>query len=231
MTSYTDPKNVFVCTVLHHSDLRPQGLNSAVKFYESWKKHNFPYTLAVIDNESTCDYPFFRDDEDIIFIREDDQLKSGAVTGAWNKLCKLAVDRGAEIITGFADDVILNETLHSLVDATVDNNVVYAPLTNTMLGNLWGFQKSSGPKPGHVHDSKSVNGFWLSFTAQLWKEKSRDGILFNDKEAPDITRWSAQESIFLLWNKKYNTTCRVIGDCWIEHTKHRAWTRAAKKYG
>jgi len=231
MSSYSDPKNVFVCIVLHHSHLRPQGYDSAVKFYESWKKYNFPYTLAVIDNESTCDYPFFRDDEDIIFIREEDQLKSGAVTGAWNKLCKLAIDKGAEIITGFADDVILNETFHTLIDATVDSNIIYAPLTDNMPAGVWSFQRSSGSKPGHIHDSRWVNGFWLSFTAQFWKEKARDEILFDVRQAPSMTRWAGQEDVFLVWNKKYGTFCRVIGDCWIEHTKHRAWTRAAKEYG
>ena len=62
-------KKVFVCTVFHHSHLRPQGKQMAKEFCDSWRDSDLPYKLIVVDNESTCDYSQYLVGIDYHFIR------------------------------------------------------------------------------------------------------------------------------------------------------------------
>src|SRR6056300_1131830 len=101
-------KKVFVCIVFHHSHLRPQGEQMAKEFCDSWRASDLPYKLIVVDNESTCDYSQYLVGIDHHFIRVDNQKEAKGVTGAWNTACEYSVNHGADIITGFADDVHLN---------------------------------------------------------------------------------------------------------------------------
>lgn len=231
MEKIIDSKKVFVCVVFHHSQkIRPNGSDVIMQFCDSWRKHKFPYTLVVLDNESDISYDEHLKDIPHHFIRVDNQISNGGLTGAWNQLCKYAVDNGAEIITGFNDDVILNDTFNYYISSITDDNKVYAPLTNGIAGGPWQFQKTDGVKNGFRYKSNIINGFWFGFTRKLFLDKNIDGILFSNKYAPSMDSWGGQEFVFQKWNKLFNTECITIGDCWLEHTKLRAWKNARKKY-
>lgn len=227
-----EDKNIFVCIVLHHSDLRPEGYQMAVEFRDSWKKYNFPYSLVILDNQSSCEYQDVFKGIDHHFIRVDDQVKAGGITGAWNHICKYAIDMGAEIITGFNDDVKLNETFPVFIDAIKDDNTIYGPLTDGIRSGPWQEQKSQTTRPGWVGQINTLNGFWIGFTRRFYLDKVEEGKLFikGKYRFANLNDWSGQEAMFDHWRQKYKTVCKIIGDCWIEHTKLRAWTNAKAKY-
>lgn len=226
-------RELFICTLFHHSEeLRPQGYEVAKTFYNSWLSLNFRSNLIILDNESTCDYDFVN--KDICkFIRIDNQLESGAITGAWNRLTREAINLGADIIMGFNDDVELNNSIKSLAESTTDNNIIYAPLTNGLLNHKsWIKQKSDSIKPNYSETVDSVNGFWISFTSGFWSDKSIDGDLFIKSKAKGcfMNDWEGQECMMNYWSEQYNTKGKIVGDCWIHHTKLRSWKNAKNKY-
>ena len=218
----------FVCVVFHHSSIRPRGYDMAKQFIDGWKKSNLDFRLVILDNESSVNYDFL-DSVEHDFLRVDDQVKAGGCTGAWNTLCKYAIDNGAEKIMGFADDIIPNSSLKILAENTVDDNIVYAPLTDGMI-DAWAFQKSDKPIEGFRKTVTSLNGFWLSFTKKFWIDKNVDKNLFLMSKNPYIDMWAGQELMMYIWNKEYNTLGNVIGDCWIHHTKIRSWKQAREKF-
>lgn len=217
-----------VCIVLHHSDIRPRGYEMAKQFIDGWKESKLDFRLIILDNQSTIDYDFLNGVKHD-FIRVDDQIKSGGCTGAWNTLCRYSIENGAEKIMGFADDVIPNSSLNILAQNTIDDNTIYAPLTDGMIG-AWRFQMSDKPINGFRKTVPSLNGFWLSFTRKFWIDKNVDGDLFLMSKNPYIDMWAGQELMMNVWNKKYNTQGEVIGDCWIHHTKLRSWKEARKQF-
>jgi len=221
------PDKVFVCVVFHHSELRPEGLQMAENFCKAWKDSNMNYQLVVLDNESTCGYNCLKSIPHH-FIRIDNQVEHEGITGAWNTLCEYAYRQGAEIITGFADDVQLNNSFQDYIEAIQDTNTVYAPITDGMM-MTWGFQKAKEIRPGYRYKSTTLNGFWLGFTREFYEQKAINQKLF-DINDPHIGYWHGQEHMLQVWNKKHGTIGEVIGDCWIHHTKVRSWKRAREKF-
>lgn len=218
---------VYVCTVFHHSDLRPRGLEMANQFIDSWKNSKLEYNLIVLDNESTTTFDKLSEIPHT-FIRVDSQNENGGITGAWNQLIKFSIEKGAKIVTGFADDVKINPSLKSLIDATADEDTVYVPLTDGMLSN-WPDQKSNTVKPNYIKEVKLINGFWMSFTDKFYYKRNIDGDLF-DLTNPRIGKWSTQENMFEVWNNSNATKALVVGDCWLHHTKLRSWREARTKF-
>lgn len=227
---------IFVCVVFHHSDLRPRGYEMAENFCNAWKNENIPYKLVVLDNESTCEYPCLEGiNHD--FIRVDNQLKAGGVVGAWNTLCQHAYDSGAEIITGFADDVQLNTTLFNLIEKTINDDIIYAPLTDGLMylnetskTHYWGNQYSFSVKPKYFKQVNSINGFWMSFTRKFWETRQIKGELF-PLNFPGLTKWAGQEEVINKWIQDLkHTEAWIVGDCWIHHTKLRSWVNADRKF-
>lgn len=225
-------ENVYVCVVFHHSEIRKQGKDVIKEFCDSWRENKFPYKLVILDNASEFDYTDYLMDIEHHMIRVDDESISG-ITGAWNTLCEYAYANGADIITGFSDDVIFDKSFTKFIDSINDNNIVYAPLTNGIVGGPWQFQKSNKAKPGYKHTSNVLNGFWMGFTRKFYEDKNQKGKLFiSGLKSGGITmdKWAGQEAMFYYWNSKYNTKCITIGDCWLEHTKLRSWKEARKRY-
>jgi hypothetical protein len=224
-------KKVFVCVVFHHSQtIRPNGSDVIMQFCDAWRLNNFPYTLCVLDNESDISYDTHLKDIEHHMIRVDDQNQNGGLTNAWNQLCSYAVDNGAEIITGFNDDVILNETFNDFIKNITDDNTVYAPLTNGIAGGPWQWQRADKPKPGFRYTSNIVNGFWFGFTRKLFLDKNVNGVLFSKKYSSVMDDWGGQEFVFSGWNDEFGTNCVTVGDCWLDHTKLRSWKRAKDTY-
>jgi GT2 family glycosyltransferase len=225
-----DPKKIFVCVVFHHSELRERGSEVIMDFCDSWRAHMFPYTLVILDNSSTIDYTEHLKGIDHHFIRVENEVANGGITGAWNQLCRYAGDNGAEIITGFADDVVLNPTFNDYITSITDDNTLYAPLTDGISGGPWQFQKSNTVKPNYTHSSDIVNGFWMGFTRKFYLDKVDNGELFPKNQIPEMDDWAGQEFIFPYWCRVYGTQCITIGDCWLKHTKLRSWKMAREVY-
>lgn len=220
-----DKSKVFVCVIFHQSKLRPRGYEMAENFCNAWKHHNMPYQLIVLDNESDCQYECLEGIEHT-FIRIDDQMKTGGVTGGWNLMYKHAYDNGAEIITGFADDVQLNDTFHMLIQQTISDDIIYAPITDGMKAEIWPKQYSRQVLPGQTFNVSSINGFWMSFTRKFWETRQVENELFPMKNEPYLDKWASQEKIIDTWINKGHTSAVVIGDCWIHHTKLQSWREA-----
>lgn len=199
----------------------------ANQFISSWVESKLPYDLIILDNQSDVTFDRLKEVKHT-YIRIDDQIKIGGITGAWNILIKTAYDSGADIITGFADDVKINTSLSKLVEHTVDDNTIYVPLTDGML-DIWPHQKSNGPKSNSVVEVKNINGFWMSFTRVFYEKRNVKADLF-DLSRKEIDRWSRQENMLNVWNETNKTYAKVIGDCWIHHTKLRSWREARNKY-
>ena len=225
-----DPKRVFVCIVLHHSDeLRPQGGEAAVKFINAWRKHSMPYSLVVVDNASTYNFKCLSE-VDHHFIRVDDQSKTG-ITGAWNLAIKFAYDQGAEIITGFSDDVEVDDTFHAFIDAIQDDNTIYGPLSTAP--TFVTEQTSRKIRPGSTVDVKVLHGFWLGFTRGFFETKHVEWSLFDtsvQNTTRKVGRWGGQEYMMEVWKRKHQTVCRVVGDCLLHHSRINAWSKAHRKY-
>jgi len=112
--------DTFICVVFHHSHLRTEGYDIAKEFYQSWKDCKFRMNLVILDNESTCNFEFI-DTTECDYIRIDNQEANGGITGAWNTVVKYAIDKGARVVMGFNDDVILNDSLEVLATNTIDS--------------------------------------------------------------------------------------------------------------
>lgn len=223
---------VFVCVVFHTSNLRPEGYQAAYEFCKSWREAALPYKLLILDNQSEVEYDFLKELNYYQYFRVNDQLENGGITGAWNMLCKEAYNQGADIITGFADDVIINDSLVNLINATVDDNILYAPVTNEV-PPFFNEQKSDYLRPGYIAESRNINGFWLSFTRSFWEQKQENGALFLEGKLPGgdfIDKWAGQELMLRVWENKYKTKGCIIGDCWLRHNKLRSWKKARAKY-
>lgn len=223
--------DTFICVVFHHSHLRTEGYNIAKEFYQSWKDCKFRMNLVILDNESTCNFDFI-DTTECDYIRIDNQEANGGITGAWNTIVKYAIDKGARVVMGFNDDVVLNDSLEVLATNTIDSNKIYVPVTDGM-HDAWIEQKSETFKKGYRLTVKSINGFFMSFTSDFWKQKAVDDKLFIHHKFENgeyIDDWAGQELMLWLWNAKYNTDADIIGDCWIHHKKLRSWKKARKYY-
>ena len=219
----------FVCVVFHHSKLRPQGLQMAENFCKSWKDTKLPFHLIVLDNESDVEYECIND-IDHTFIRINNQLEIGGCTGAWNILCQYAIDSGADKIMGFADDVIVNNSLLKFNEFIVDDNTLYGPLTDGQVNHLFYQQKSNKCIPNLHKKTDLLNGFWLGFTRNFWLDKNINGDLFIQMKNPLIDKWAGQELMLSVWRNKYDTRGMIIGDCWIHHSKIRSWKNARQFY-
>lgn len=223
--------NVTVCVLFHHSELRPQGYEVAKSFYKSWSNMEYKTNLIILDNESNCNFDFI-DYAKCKFIRIDNQLEYGGITGAWNRLCREAYNDGADVIMGFNDDIILNESIKSLAEATTDDNKLYVPITNGMLPP-WVNQISEGKKEGYRKLTNFVNGFFMSFTSNFYKDKCVGDDLFIKTKFPSndkIDEWQGQELMLWVWKDKHGTMGEIVGDCWIHHDKLRSWKNARDKY-
>lgn len=222
-----NPNDVYVCVVFHSSELRPQGLEIANQFIDSWKASDLGYNLIVLDNESTDKFVRLEEISHTL-IRVDNQNQNGGITGAWNDIVNLAISKGGKIITGFADDVKINKSLKALVQATVDDDTIYVPLTNGML-EIWPDQKSNQIKPNYIKEVNAVNGFWMSFTDKFYRKRQVENRLF-DLNRKEIGKWDKQENALNLWRECCATKAIVIGDCWLHHTKLRSWRKAREKF-
>jgi hypothetical protein len=223
--------NVALCTVFHHSDMRLNGYDVAKNFYKSWEQLNYKVNLIILDNESTCEFDFV-DTKKCTFIRIDNQLESGGITGAWNRLCREAIKIDSDIIMGFNDDIILNDSLQYLAEATIDDNKLYVPVTNGMLPP-WVNQISNKRIEGYRKVTNFVNGFFMSFTSNFWKHKSINNDLFIKKRITNsdkIDEWQGQELMLWVWKDLHGTMGEIVGDCWLHHEKLRSWKKARDKY-
>lgn len=221
----------FICVVFHHSSMRPEGYEVAKRFYKSWLNCNFKTNLIILDNESTCVYDFVNTKE-CKFIRIDNQELNGGITGAWNVLCKQAVEDGADVIMGFNDDILLNDSLKHLADNTVDSNRIYVPVSNGVFPP-WISQISDEIKPNYRVEVDSINGFFMCFTSYFYKEKVvGDRLFLNHKfdNGDYIDDWAGQELMLWVWHRLYKTKGVVIGDCWLHHDKLRSWKNARNYY-
>lgn len=218
----------YVCVVFHHSDLRPEGEQMANNFIKSWNKTQLPFNLVVLDNESTINYECL-DNVKHDYIRVEDQIKIGGITGAWNILCKHAIKKGASKIMGFADDVQVNNSLLKFEHNINNDNILYGPLTDGVQPPF-NLQLSKNPHPGKIYNTNLLNGFWLGFTRQFWIDKNTNNNLFIEMKNPLIDMWAGQELMLQVWSKKFNTKGLIIGDSWIHHTKIRSWKNARNKY-
>lgn len=238
-------RNIYICTVFHHSEeFRPRGLEAAENFCKSWKEANLPYNLLVLDNASTCKFTCL-DDIDCSYIRIENQEENFGITGAWNLLSRKAFESGADVIAGFNDDILINRSLKNLIDATVDDNTVYGPLTDRLIPPFGG-QKSNYVVPGYRRFTNRISGFFFSFTRKFWLDKQINKNLFllkkdflnftqykdklTEKDFTELTAlfsrvdiWREQESMFEIWSILYNTKQCIVGDTWLQHLSLRDW--------
>jgi len=95
-----------------------------------------------------------------------------------------------------------------------------------MKAEIWPDQYSLGPQKGKIVNVNSINGFWMSFTRKFWKDRQVEGELFPMKTEPYLDKWASQEKIIDIWINSGHTIAKIIGDCWIHHTKLQSWREA-----
>lgn len=223
-------KVAFVVTAHHSDEYRKNGGYFIERFCNTLNQYcKFDFNLYVVDNASTYKLPVT---ENANILRIEDQTISG-ITGAWNLGIYRAYSDNCDIIINCNDDLWFNETINTFIQYIVDNsdeNVIYAPLTNGVLG---GSQFSNAPLSGiqikRGHDI--VNGFCFAMT-KLHYEKyqfTKDKYFnINNKYNGGDGKWGGQEGQFME-NSERGLYGIVINECFIPHTKLRGWKQLKGK--
>jgi hypothetical protein len=133
---------------------------------------------------------------------------------------------------GFNDDILLNDSLEYLANYATDSNRIYVPVSNGVFPP-WVYQVSDKPKPNYKMEVNSINGFFMCFTSEFYKDKVVNDKLFINHRFDNgdfIDEWAGQELMLWLWDRLHGTKGMVIGDCWLHHDKLRSWKNARKHY-
>jgi len=222
---------VGVIVTAHWSDsIRPNGNILLKKFLESlYAECTYDFHVYIVDNES--EFKLETPTEKCTYVRIDNQQEKG-LTGAWNVGLNLAYGDGCDILINCNDDLWFDETINKFIDfISLDNDVdvVYGPVTN---GILSGRQLSKEPIP-YVMDVKMnpsdfLGGFLFGFTKEHYKKfRYKKNEYFNqfNKHNGNDGKWGGQEGQWIE-NSEIGLRGKIVGHCFINHIKIRAWKKA-----
>ncbi len=221
----------FVVTT-HYSDICPTGMDSIMTYIDSFikiRKDN--YFLYVIDNTSVkkLSHPEM---ESLWFDYEyiEDQKISG-LTGAWNRGVKKAVDDGCDIILNTNNDLILNESTHSLIEIISthehSDKSLYGPVTSRDgVSTDHQARNGIGDRLIETTDHYALNGFFNAFTKEFFNNFNVGGNLYSTNKKD---MWGGQEVELHNRGKKDGMKSFIVEHCFVEHIKYRSWLSAKNK--
>jgi len=87
-----------------------------------------------VDNAQVAE--FCQKHPGFLYVRVDNQMANGGLTGAWNRGINLCLQQHCQTIFVINDDILIDDSWRCLVDAVVDDGVIYGPVTNNP-GHAW----------------------------------------------------------------------------------------------
>lgn len=212
-------KTGVIITAHNNWDHVQKAIESALKYIPE------PRDILVFDNESTDPGVLSIPDEyfDITYIRIDNQIENGGLTGTWEQGTAHLIARECDIILFQNHDVELTESIVNLLDMAYEEDTLasYGPLTNKC-----GYreQMSRGPKEGFtitdgVRPAHPINGFCWAATAKTMEANKFNQHCYFDPTRPfrgNDNRW------FNLMKKKGGHGV-IVHSAWVKHAHLRGW--------
>ena len=231
-----------ICVTTHRSqNIRPQGKKLLDTFLNQFKNSNFKYdyTIYVSDNESSIPYKY-PNNINLKIIPIQDQSING-LTGAWNLGLNEAYKGGCDILWNFNDDVVPNNSINKFIKFIEQypnkDNTLFGPLSDN--GGSFSPNTSSGPKVGYqILNIKPnswdnlPNGFSFGFTKKFYEKyrfNENEFFPLNHKLNGGDGKWGGQEGYFSIISEFGAKAC-LVNECWLQHTKLRAWEIARNIY-
>ena len=178
------------------------------------------------------------------YIRIDDQIKNGGLTGVWNKGVDLCIENKCDVIFIINDDILINETWEYFVSSVTDDNVIYGPITNEP-GHAWINKKGVKIQYAYTRDGRDenpqkvgfVNGFCFGCTSKtfannMWNETFYFNPYFpfggNETEF-QLRLFNLTPATTTPKNKKIldsldaHNQAIIVPRCYVHHSKNNAW--------
>ena len=224
----------FVITAHYSDKLRPQGQEFLNRILESiFDNVKYDFKIYIMDNQSQHNL-IFPDDEKIHYTRIENQYEKG-ITGAWNLGLNLAYEDGCDFLFQCNDDLWFNNSINffidvmSNVDTENENNIVYVPVTNGVLGGGSQYAPEYSPSDELVKLScvsrEIPNGFCFAFSDKHYEKfryKVDEYFNVNNKDNGGDGKWGGQEGQFVE-NAEKGLFGLVVKGCFVHHDKIRGW--------
>jgi glycosyltransferase involved in cell wall biosynthesis len=212
-------KTGVIITAHNNWDHVQRAIESALKYIPK------PHKILVYDNESTDPNILLipKKYSDITYIRIDDQIANGGLTGTWDQGTKYLIKDKCDVILFQNHDVELTESIINLLDMAYKEDALasYGPLTNkcgyreqVAIGPSEGFTITDGVRPAHP-----INGFcWAATTKTLEANRFNEHCYFDPKRPfrGNDNRW------FNLMKKKGGHGV-IVHSAWVKHAHLREW--------
>lgn len=204
---------------------------------------NYKNFIIVYDNESTdlfwtphiqTFYP------GVEYSRSEDQVKSGGLTGTWNRGIKRCIEEGCDIIILSNNDIIVNPSLITFIkqiQLEKNNNIlaVYGPMSNipgppncnmkqkTSANTFKEFNEmkksTNNTESITLERSDNINGFFMGFHKDTAIANKFDNEHFFDPSKP----FGGNE---VEWFRRLQTKGgigKVLTNCFVYHSKEQSW--------
>ena len=207
-----------------HNHVKKFGLpcvNSVLK--QSGKAKIYIYDNETNDPDLCELLQLVEDHPEIVYIRIDDQVNFGGLTGTWNDGIRRARKDGLQKVVLLNHDVIVGDSWKYFITSIQSDYAIYGPLSNRPGGGNggWKFQKGEKPENNGLIKVNKIMGFCMGFTLGRPELKLFDDWRFFN---PDFTfgnnEFSIQETM-----KRNSTYTRfyVVSNCWVYHHLDMSW--------
>jgi len=171
------------------------------------------------------DYP------DVEYIYIDDQIKSGGLTGTWNKGIDLCIQNNCEIIILSNDDIFFDHSIEHIIkeasNCKKDEMKYFGPVTNNpgpaKINNFCQLSLCSLNKlpSACIYNNKyvNINGFFMVFSVHVLKNNMYDDKHYFDPNKP----FAGNEVEWFERFKKKGGIPVIVPRTFIYHYKLQSW--------
>jgi hypothetical protein len=210
---------------MNKSKRRPFGFDNVDEMIHSlYESAKFDFTLYLIDNESNEYYDIPYDDIKYTYI--ENQIKNGAVTGAWNLGINQAIKDDCDIIIEVNDDIIFNDSINNLVDEINNSDEKDITIFSCVTDNVSLITQKQTDEKTKLNVNKFV-GFLIAFTREFYIKYEKNGKLFNPKPK---YMWAHQEMELGRRVLKSGGYIVIIRNCFVNHKHLCTWKKLDKKH-
>ncbi|MBW3019666.1 glycosyltransferase [Candidatus Woesearchaeota archaeon] len=185
-----------------------------------------PRLILAFDNESTEEDSknisnLFKE-EDIRFIRIDDQNENGGLTGTWNQAIDICIENNCEKIILLNYDTLADDSWKIFIENIFNDNACYGPVSNDPGWNNAGQKKTKSYSLKNKNSLKKgtlINGFCMGFTKNALISNKYDSKYYFNPNFPfggNELEWETR------FEKKGGKFLTVEG-CFLYHHGCHGW--------